>query len=381
MRTASALSLLAALVPPLVLVAPAPALAEEVDRIVLRVNDKIATLAQYVDRRDTRMAAVARAADLPADERRKLASEAGRSAMREIFEELLVLSRAQQMRLEASPAEIDRAVDNARRRFGVTTDEELAKGLAESGSSMAEFRARMAQNLLFNQVLQREIQPRIKIDDEDVARYWREHADEFNVAERRKVEELVVRESAAPTPEARRALAAALRDLLVEGKSIADAVAAKGAADSTLVLDHGWIERGTLDAQLETTVWELAAGGVGGPIEGRGGLHVLRLIEIQPAKVRPLDEVRPDITSKLQEARFESESAKYLDELAAKAYVVENLPPDAVGYRTASAGERDPVRELMRGERPKDEKAPAAESQPEAAPSNPAPPPAQLRRK
>lgn len=375
MRTASALLFATALVPSLTLSAPAGA--EEVNRIVLRVNDKIATLSQYTERRDARVEAVSRAADLPAEERRKLATEAGRSAMREIFEELLVLSRAQQMRLEPSPAEIDRAVDNARRRFGVATDEEFEKGLVESGSSVAEFRARMAQNLLFNEVLQREIQPRIKVDDEEVAAYWRSHPSEYNVAERRKVEEVVVRESAGATPEERRALAVALRDLLVEGKSIADAVAAKGAAETTLVLDHGWIERGTLDAQLETTVWELDAGGIGGPIDGRGGLHVLRLVEIDPAKVKPLDQVKPEILNKLQEGLFEKESARYLDELASKAYVVENLPPDAVGYRTASAGERDPVRELMRGPREGEAKPPAAESSPTTGDA----PPAQMRRK
>ncbi len=379
MRTASAPLFVVALAFPLALiVCAAPARGEEVNRIVLRVNDKIATLAQYNDRRDGRIAAVARAAELPADERRKLAADAGRSAMREIFEELLVLSRAQQLRLEASPSEIDGAVDNARRRFGVASDEEFERGLAESGSSMAEFRTRMAQNLIFNEVLQREIQPRIKVDDEEIARYWREHQAEFNVLERRKVEELVVRDSAGATADERRALAAALRDLLVEGKSLADAIAAQGAAESTLVLDHGWIERGTLDAQLETTVLELGAGGIGGPIDGRGGLHILRLIEIDPAKVKPLDQVRPEITNKLQEGLFETESAKYLDELATHAFVVESLPPDAIGYRTASAGERDPVRELMRGGRETDKETPPAEATPETSASTP---PAQFRRR
>ena len=345
--------------------------AEEIDRIVLRVNDEIATLADYAGRRSTRITAISRSQDLPAEQRQQMIDEAGRSAMREMFEELLVLSRAHQLRLEASPSEIDRALENAKRRFGVSSDEELEQGLAQQGSSMAEFRARMAQNLLFNEVLQREIQPRIKVDDEEVARYWREHPEQYAVAERRKVEELVVRETASPSIAERRALAVALRDLLVEGKSIADAVAAQKAADKTLVLDHDWIERGTLDPQLETTVWELDTGGVGGPIEGRGGFHVLKLGGIEPAKVRPLETVRGEITQTIQESRYEAESAKYLDELASKAYVVENVPPDAVGYRSAPSGQRDPVRELMRGEAAQKSAEAPAEG---AAPAEPLPP-------
>jgi parvulin-like peptidyl-prolyl isomerase len=348
----------------------APAAGEEIARIVLRVNDRIATLADYAKRRDARLAAVARAGNLAAEERRQLAAEAGRSAMRELFEELLVLSRAEQLRLEASPAEIDRAVESARRRFGIESDEEFERGLVESGSSIGEFRARMAQNLLFNEVLQREIQPRIKLDEEEIARYWRERPDEFRTPERRKVEEVVVRD-ATGTPEERRALAVALRDRLVAGESIADALAAEGAGERALVLDHGWIERGTLDAALETVAWELAAGGVGGPIDGRGGLHVLRVVELEASRVRALDEVRTAIDAKLREGRFEQEAAEYLDELAAKAFVVEQLPPDAVGYRTVPAGERDPVRALLRGSGAPSapEKAPAEESSPASPPA------------
>lgn len=354
--------------------AAAPLAAQEIDRIVLRVNDEIATLVDYTRRRDARVEAIARAGDLSPEERRRLAADAGRGAMREIFDELLVLSRASQLKLEASPDEIDRAVDNARRRFGVETDEEFERGLLQSGTTVAAFRARMARNIVFNEVLQREIQPRITIDEEEIARYWREHAGEFNVAERRRVEEVVVRDTAPGSAEERRALASALRDLLVEGKSIAEAIAAKGAGESTLTLEHGWIERGALDAALETTVWELGAGGVGGPIDGRGGLHVLRVVEIAPAAVRPLEQVRQQIEAKLEEAAYEVKSAEFLEELAASAYLVENLPPDAVGYRTATASRNDPVRELMRGQTEKPDAA-VPPSEP-AAPSEPVAPPA-----
>lgn len=349
----------------LVLLSPLPLAGEEINRIVLRVNDQIVTLAQYEDRVAARRETIARAEGVSADEKRRLSTDAGRSAMRELFEELLVLSRARQLHLEASPAEIDRAVDVARRRFGIETDEEFEQGLISSGSSIAEFRARMAQNLLFNEVLQREIQPRIKVDDEEVARYWREHPQEFAVPEKRKVEEIVVRDTAPGTPDERRALAAALRDLLVEGKTLAEALAARNAADHALVLEHGWIERGTLDAALETTVFELGAGGIGGPLDGRGGLHVIRVLEIEPERVEGLDKVRERITVRLQEERFETEGELYIDELAAKAFVVENLPPEAAGYRSAPSGDRDPVRELMR-RKPDAADAPAASATPNA---------------
>jgi hypothetical protein len=92
---------------------------------------------------------------------------------------------------------------------------------------------------------------------------------------------------------------------------------------------------------------------------------VIRVLEIEPEKVEGLDKVRERITIRLQEERFEREGQLYIDELAAKAFVVENLPPDAVGYRSAPSGERDPVRELMR-RKPDAAQAPAEGATPGA---------------
>jgi parvulin-like peptidyl-prolyl isomerase len=373
MRTASARA--AALLVAVAL----PAGAEEINRIVLRVNDEIATLHDYEQRRAARLAAIASSAELSLDERRRLSAEAGRATLREIFEELLVLSRAQQLRIEATPAKIDRAVEQTRRRFGLASDEDLADAVAQSGGTMEEFRARLARNLLFSEVVQREVSPKVDIDPEEVARYWREHPEEFAVPERRRVQEAVVREDGSLTATAREELAARLRDAIVGGRSVAEAVADAAAAGEVLVLDHEWIERGTLDASLESAVWKLAAGGVAGPLPARGGLHVLHLLEVRPPSTRPLEEVRERILGRLQEAEFERRSAEFLDELARTALVVEHLPEDAVGYRTAATGDRDPVRALLRRGGEEKPAAPPAADEPPPAVAEPAvapPPPA-----
>jgi parvulin-like peptidyl-prolyl isomerase len=327
-----------------------PAAGEEINRIVLRVNDKIATLHDYVERRESRLAAIAAESSLSVDDRRKLSAEAGRTTMRELFEELLILSRAQQLRIEATPAKIDRAIDQARRRFGIESDEEFAAALAQSGGTMEAFRERMARNILFSEVVQKEVSPKVKVDDEEAARYWREHPEEFAVPEQRRVHEAVVREDSSLAAEARGALAVRLRDAVIAGRSVAEAMADAGAEGEVLVIDHEWIERGTLDAGLEAAVWELAVGGVAGPMPARGGLHVLHLLEIRPPSVRPLEQVREQILNRMQEQQFDRLSVEFLDELARNALIVERLPEDAVGYRAAEVGERDPVRALLRRE-------------------------------
>ena len=363
-----------------VLAAGAGAALEPVDRIVLRVNSEIATLAEYEGRKAVRVDQVAAASDLDVATRRHLVAEAGRVTMKELFEELLVLSRAQQLHMEISPAQLDRATDNAKQRFGIETDEQFEAALAQQGLTPESFRDRMARTLLFNQVVEREVQSKIVIEDDEVARYWQSHHDEFRRLERRRLEEVVVREEAALSVEERLALARDIAARAGGGVPLAEAAlaaaAAAGSADAvTGVIDHGWIEQGELAGALDSAAFGLVAPGVAEPVPGRGGLHVVRVAEIEPEAQRPLAEVEEQIRNRLGQERFETRTREFLDEQAALAYIVESLPDDAVGYRTAATGTTDPLRALLEGDAPAvEDDAPAVEDAPPAA-VEPAPEP------
>ena len=349
----------------------AGAVPEPVNRIVLRVNGEIATLAEYQERRSLRIEQIAAAEELDVARRRELVAEAGRITMKELFDELLVLSRARQLRIEVTPAQLDRAADNAKKRFGIESDEEFTVALAQQGLTPDSFRERMARTMLFNQVVEQEVQSKIAIEDDEVARYWQSHAAEFVRPERRRVEEVVVHEDSPLDSEARSALARDIAARATAGESLAEAAAAAAEAAAapptavSSVIDHGWIERGTLATALDEAAFGLASVGVAAPVAARGGLHLVRVVEVEPEAQRPLAEVEEEIRRRLGQDRFEQRTREFLAEQAAKAYVVESLPEDAVGYRSAETGAVDPVRDLLHGE----SGAPSAEPSEPAEPS------------
>lgn len=340
----------------------APVAADLLNRVVLRVNSEIATQADFEERRNLRIEQIA-AAELPIEERRRLVAEVGRTTMKEIFDELLILSRARQLHIEATPAQLERAVDSTKRRMGLESDEQFERALAENGLTVEAFRARTARQLLFNEVLEREVQGKIGIEDEDVARYLREHAAEFVRPEQRRVEEVVVRSDAGLSPDERRSLA----DSIAVGAAGAPLAEAAGSAASEALsapIDHGWIGRGTLAAPLEEVVWALPVGGVGVAVDTRGAVHVLKVLEIRPAEPKPLGEVEDEIRGRLGQERFERRTREFLEEQARAAYVVEEIPPEAVGYRAVATGAKDPLRDLLRSA----ESEPAEPSTPQSVP-------------
>lgn len=342
----------------LFLLTAAAAPAEEVTRIVLRVNDRIATLREYESRRDDRLQMIASAQGLGEAERRRLVEEVGKATMKEIFDELLILSRAQQLRVIVTRDQVNRALAASRERYGLASDAEFEAALAESGLRLDDYRIRLERQLQWQEVVGREVQPRLKVDEEAVQRFYRENADRFRIPERIEVQEIVVLEGARPDPEALRALAAEIHGRLTAGEGMAEVAAEYGGRGETSALvELGWVERGELDAALEEVAWALAPGEFSAPVPARGGLHILRLEAREPAGLRPLAEVRAQIEAAEQNRQYEREMQRYLAELAASAFVSESLPPDAVGFRElAPPAEVDPLAPVP----------PRPESEPEA---------------
>ena len=95
----------------LLLLAAGAAGAVESNRIVLRVNDRIATLREYESRREERLGMILHDPGLGESERRQLVEEVGRATMKEINDRFMYA----QAGLEAVK-ELERVTLEARRK-------------------------------------------------------------------------------------------------------------------------------------------------------------------------------------------------------------------------------------------------------------------------
>lgn len=347
------------------LAVPAVALvAEELNSIILRVNDEIATRYDYELRKQARLGAITEST-MSVEERRSFMAEAGKATMREILDELLLLSRARQLIIEPARAELDEAVDATRNRMGLPTEEAFLKALQGAGMTMEDFRNRTARSIRVNSVIQREVQSKIVVDDEWLQRAYRERQEEFRVPARVKVQEIVI-SAEKLSGESARKVAESMRVALAGGEAMADVVARLGGGDVTGPVDLGWVEKGELAPALEAAVAGLIAGAVSSPVEARGGLHLLQVVERAESTIRPFSEIKEELGAREQKRRFEEAMRTYLSDLEQKAYLVENTPPEAAGYREVS---RDTAADPLAAFAPK--RAPAAKTPPATPPGSP----------
>ena len=321
---------------------PGPVQAEVVNRMVLQVNNRIATLYDYAQRKADLQAQLLRQQDMPLDQRHELLNHLGMTVFRDMFEEMLLLSRADQADVQVSDEEIDVAVARMQQNFKLDTDEEFGAALAQNGMSPEQLREQIRHNQIIQTLLGREVQAKIEIDEEVLRRYYRDHPDDFRVPEQVRLQEVVVLDDSKLTADERAALAAAIQQELVAGRPLAE-LAVEHAKDGSTsgLIDIGWVSRGDLSADLEGAVWGLEAGEVSAPVAARGGLHLLRVEERREASLRPFVEVVDEIRGRERERQFADEYKEYLNRLKHKAYVQIDPPEDAKDFRLATISASD----------------------------------------
>ncbi len=308
------------------------------NRVVLRVNDRVATLYDYQRAVNDQVGLVRNAPGLTEQERQERVVDAGRFVMKALFEELLIMSRADQLAVVIDESEVEEQLRATRDRFGFENDEQFHQALAQQGMREEDFRAQIHKQLRGNVVRGREVATRVVVEDEDLRRFYRENEDRFRLPERARFEEVVVLEAVVPADRLA-PLAALARTRMLAGGTAAEV--AEGLGEGVTSVDVGWVTAGDLAPALDAVAWEIEVDGVAEAIAARGGLHVLKMLERTPATVRPFEDVRDAIQQEERSRLFAEEYDLYLTELADAAYIVERLPAGAEGYRPVESPSLD----------------------------------------
>ncbi len=319
---------------PLALLTSPPRLAADpLNRVVLRVNDQIATLYDYQQRRDDVEREVRHRVQDAAERQKELASVPD-TVFRDMFQELLLSSRADQLAIEATEKEIDASISEMKQHFGFKTDEELSQALRQNGLTMEALRAQTRRNIRIHDVVTKEVQAKIKVKDEDLRRYYRKNQAEFGVPEQVQLREVVVLEEGGLGDPQRNQVAGQIRQAVAGGKSLADAVAPFAEKGQTSrVIELGWVTSKDLDPTLEAAAWKLSKDALSDPITARGGLHIVQLLDRHPAHVKPFSEVQTQIQHMEENRLYQEESTKYIADLETRSLVVADPPQEAANFR------------------------------------------------
>ncbi|MGH9362302.1 MAG: peptidyl-prolyl cis-trans isomerase, partial [Thermoanaerobaculia bacterium] len=152
--------------------------------------------------------------------------------------------------------------------------------------------------------------------------------------EQRRLREVVVLDASGRDEEERQRIAGEARQELAKGEPVSELIsgwAAEGVTSN--VIDLGWVSPGDLAPDLEAAARALPPGEVSQPLAGRGGLHVVHLLEVRPARVQSFAEVEAQLREQEEERVYREEVGKYMQELQESSYIVAEPPAEAAGFR------------------------------------------------
>src|ERR1700680_1500366 len=144
----------------------------------------------------------------------------------------------------------------------------------------------------------------IQVSDAQIASYYNSHKDQYRTAERVQARHILLSTTNKPKDEIPKIQAKA-EDLLKQIRAGADfaQLAQKNSEDPGSASkggDLGWVVRGQMVKNFEDTVFSLKPKEISNVITTEYGLHIIQVMEKEPARLRPHEEVKTEIAAALK---------------------------------------------------------------------------------
>lgn len=162
----------------------------------------------------------------------------------------------------------------------------------------------------------------LQITDEELRRIYQSEPDRFRTPERVKVRHILLKTTEKSEAEKAKAKAKA-EELLKQLKSGADfAALAKAHSEDAGTKENGgdlgWITRGQTVENFEKTAFALKPNELSGVISTEYGYHILQVLEKEPARLRPFEEVKAELAEEQKKQRLYDRMQELADQARAE---------------------------------------------------------------
>ncbi|MCU0293855.1 MAG: peptidyl-prolyl cis-trans isomerase [Thermoanaerobaculaceae bacterium] len=286
-----------------------------VEGIVIRVNERILTTRDMVRRLSERAGEMGHS----------LTIQEAQALVREITDDLCLLERAVELKVEVEDQDVDDAIARLREQNQVKDDAAFAESLKAMGITLDQLRARVHDNIVVNRLLSREV-PRPQVTEAELRQRYAQSEERYRIPERVRLEHIIlavgtgVGEEERVLANARRLVAAARASGSFQTLVNEEVEAGRGIGG-----DLGTVAVPDLRQEVATAVAPLKTGEISEPFRTPTGIHVVRLVERLGATSKPFDEVANELRYREEEERYRSHISGIVGDLK-KRYVVETHP-------------------------------------------------------
>jgi peptidyl-prolyl cis-trans isomerase SurA len=244
--------------------------------------------------------------------------------LNELINEKIAQQEIAKLELTVTDEEVQASIERIKEENNLTQEELIARLNAE-GTSFEEYRERIKKDIEHMRLVEHEVRSKIVVTDEDIRRYYENNAHEYRQVHEVRLARIFLRIKDPDRAEEIAQVRAAGREILQEldsGRDFSE-MARKysqgpGAAEGG---DLGWIAMDQLEIKMREVVAKLSPGEYTDLRPAPSGFQIIGVVEEKEAGVRPLEDVRDEIYSKLYKKKVEEKYAAWIQELREKSYI------------------------------------------------------------
>jgi peptidyl-prolyl cis-trans isomerase SurA len=246
---------------------------------------------------------------------------AKRISLQEIIETRLMLQKAEELGVGVEiERDVDRYIQNLMDQNGIPNLQVLDQALQQRGTNLQQFRKSLKERMIMESIKQQMVYSRITLLTPDIEAYYQAHQQDFTETPQVTLSEIAIYEDKAQG-EARTKAQEAL-DRLRGGDSFEElAKEHSEGATASRGGDIGTFKQGVLAASLESVVFDLEVGQNTGLIENEWGIQIIKVTAKETSTVKPLADVKNEITQRMYEQKALPELKKFIEDLIEKSYL------------------------------------------------------------
>jgi peptidyl-prolyl cis-trans isomerase SurA len=285
--------------------------AEVVDRIVAQVNDEIITMSELHN--------MAKTYETQAGVKPKGMEE--KKMQREMLEALIdrKLARAEAKRrgIEMSDKEVNEAMVQFKKRNNVPDDETFAKGLAQAGLSVKEFRQQLVEQMTQERLLVVVVGTKVSINDAEVRRMYDQQFKKGGT----QLHLVTLRMPFPPgATEAQKEEAKRQAEAIISAVKRGESLAAAAGQFSLKPSDVGFVSQSDLDPRLAEYLDKLKPKEMA-PILTKEGIQLMQVMERRSGEAQSFESAAPQIRRIMQQQEMEKYFAEWVKTLREKAHI------------------------------------------------------------
>lgn len=209
-------------------------------------------------------------------------------------------------------------------------DEKAFKeALSKDQISESDLKKRVEEGLLIQELVSREVIPKIVISPEESKAFYDSNPQAFKQPEQVHASHILIKVDPQGGDAAKKKARKEMEDILSRVKKGEDFAALarqySQCPSNKKGGDLGFMGRGQTVKPFEDAAFSLKAGETSGIVETQFGFHIVRVIEKRQERVVPYEEAKESLQKHLKDSKVKAEIGRYIDGLKAKSKVERNL--------------------------------------------------------